>query len=280
MKVTLLKPYRKTETVKRVELEEVVRMIADCDTIDEVHRIRQYYHLMNPHRHDDGQVSTNFAGGVGLPRVCFSSEFENRNKEHHLIAYTGLAVVEVNNLATIDEAIAIREAAKRMPQTMLCFLGGSGRSVKIVCRGQSVPAKAIPTEAGEIETFHRQLYQMALDGSSIEDRHLFVAVRVAEENGFLFGVQGDDIHISVLDRVSDAALKRADIIIFKGNHDVIVVIDKAEFSALADRCIREGNSNRTYIIISDDAPSAAINKIQAYSEHRVISLNVKAGDKA
>ena len=161
MKVTLLKPYRKTETVKRVELEEVVRIIADCDTIDEVHRIRQYYHLMNPHRHDDGRVSTNFAGGVGLPRVCFSSEFENRNKEHHLIAYTGLAVVEVNNLATIDEAIAIREAAKRMPQTMLCFLGGSGRSVKIVCRGESVPAKAIPTEEGEIETFHRQLYQMA-----------------------------------------------------------------------------------------------------------------------
>ena len=52
------------------------------------------------------------------------------------------------------------------------------------------------------------------------------------------------------------------------------------FSALADRCIREGNSNRTYIIISDAEISAAINKLQSYSEHRVILLNVKAGDKA
>lgn len=47
------------------------------------------------------------------------------------------------------------------------------------------------------------------------------------------------------------------------------------FSALTDRCIREGNTNRTYIIITDETPDACLQKLQAYSEHRIISLSGK-----
>ena len=157
MKITLLKPYRKTEVINRVELAEVVRMMVEGDVVDEVHRIREIYHLLSPRRMADGRVETNFAGGIRLPRICFSAEYENHQQQRRMLNYTGLVVVEMNNLATYDEAIAIRESAKQLPQTMLCFLGASGRSVKIVCRGE----RLLPDKEEDIETFHQRLYLMA-----------------------------------------------------------------------------------------------------------------------
>ena len=133
MKITLLKPYRNTEVINKIELTEAVRMIADGRQADAVRRLRGVYHLMRTSRKDDGQVE----GGISLPRLCFAAEYENRNKEQRMVKYNGLVVTEVNNLAGYDEAIAIREATRRLPQTMLAFLGASGRSVKIVCRTAS-----------------------------------------------------------------------------------------------------------------------------------------------
>ena len=161
MKVTLLKRNRKKEVINRMELKEVVRMMAEGDVLEEVSHIRQYYHLMNARRQEDGQMETNFMDGIELPRICFSAEYEHRGQERRMLNYTGLVVVEVNNLASYDEAIALRESAKRMPQTLLCFLGGSGRSVKIVCRGEIYPTQPLPTKEEEIEAFHMSLYQMA-----------------------------------------------------------------------------------------------------------------------
>ena len=167
MKVTLLKPYRRTEVINRIELKEVARMTAEGDQIDEVYRIRGLYHLMRTWRLENGEVRCNFEGGIQLPRVCFAAEYEKRKGELRMLAYNGLVVLEVNNLASYDEAIAIREAAKRLPQTLLTFLGGSGRSVKIVCRGELFPdkrgkdGKPLPTDEKEIERFHLNLYQTA-----------------------------------------------------------------------------------------------------------------------
>ncbi len=155
MKITLFKQQRQKETINRLELSEVVRMVADGDYADEVYRLRSMYHLMRIHRQEDGSVETDFDGGIQLPRICFAAEYEHRNGERHLRSVSGLTVVEVNNLASYDEAIAVREAAKQVPQTMLCFLGASGRSVKIVCRGEQKDADAAN------ETFHEQLYQLA-----------------------------------------------------------------------------------------------------------------------
>ena len=169
MKVTLWKPYRRTEVINRVELAEAVRMMAEGELINEVHRIREAYHLMHTWRQEDGRVETNFAGGIGLPRICFAAEFDKYKGERRLLKYNGMVVLEVNNLAGYDEAIALREAAKRLPQTMLAFLGGSGRSVKIVCRGELYPDRRhptsgsdgfpLPTDVEAIELFHRNLYQ-------------------------------------------------------------------------------------------------------------------------
>ena len=166
MKVTVLKPYRKTETINRVELSEAVAKLQQGEHATAVNQLRSMYHLMRIQRNDDGSVDTNIdSGSIRLPRICFSADFEKRKNELHLLQYNGLVVLEVNNLASQDEAVALRKAAQRLPQTMLAFVGASGRSVKIVCRGELYPdqqkGRPLPTAHGEIIQFHQNLYEMA-----------------------------------------------------------------------------------------------------------------------
>jgi hypothetical protein len=59
------------------------------------------------------------------------ADYQNRKGDWRMLAYNGLMVLEVNDLQTYERAVEIRELAKKMPETLMCFLGGSGRSVKI-----------------------------------------------------------------------------------------------------------------------------------------------------
>ena len=47
-----------------------------------------------------------------------------------------------------------------MPQTLLAFIGASGRSVKIVCRGELFGG-GLPVEEEDIKRFHLNLYEKA-----------------------------------------------------------------------------------------------------------------------
>ena len=47
-----------------------------------------------------------------------------------------------------------------MPQTLLAFIGASGRSVKIVCRGE-IFGGGLPTKEEDIKRFHLNLYEKA-----------------------------------------------------------------------------------------------------------------------
>ena len=87
-----------------------------------------------------------------------------------MMAYNGLVVLEVNDLQTYEKAVEIRELAKKLPETMLCFLGGSGRSVKIVCRGELYhqegasgkdDVEKLPKNEADIRQFHLNLYNTA-----------------------------------------------------------------------------------------------------------------------
>lgn len=170
MKVTLFKPYRKKETITRIETANVAGIIQKGVLEKEVRRTRSLYGVMHTKREPDGQISCNIENGIRLPRVCFAAEFENRKQERRMVHYNGLVVIELNNLKNYDEAIAIREKAKRMPFTMMTFLGGSGRSVKIVCRGglaqdftagPETPTLQLPSDEASIRQFHRNLYDTA-----------------------------------------------------------------------------------------------------------------------
>ena len=177
MKLTLLKKDGRKEVINRVELVDLVEAIKDGRMMQAVRKMREVYHLMNPHRLADGQVSTQWEGGIRLPRICFAADYQNRKGEWRMIGYNGLVVLEVNDLQTYEKAVEIRELAKKLPETMLCFLGGSGRSVKIVCRGELYQKEDVggkkedvrgkkedvrlPKDEADIRQFHLNLYNTA-----------------------------------------------------------------------------------------------------------------------
>ena len=127
MKITILKIRKKREVINREELADVAAFIKKGLVAKEVRRIREVYHLMRPRRKEDGQVVTGFKPEISLPRVCFAAEYENRNKERLMVAYNGLVVLELNGIDTYEKAVALRNQASRMPETLMAFLGGFNR---------------------------------------------------------------------------------------------------------------------------------------------------------
>ena len=160
MNVTLLKKDGKKEVINRVEVAAMANAIKAGMIEKTVRHTREVYHLMNPHRQPDGQVSVQWVGGIKLPRICFAADYIKRKGELQMMAYNGLVVLEINGLQTYEKAVEIRELAKKLPETMLCFLGGSGRSVKIVCRGELFGG-GLPSEEKDIRQFHLNLYHTA-----------------------------------------------------------------------------------------------------------------------
>ena len=173
MKITLLKKEGRKEVINRVELVEMASAIKNGMIKNTVRQTREVYHLMNPHRLGDGQISTQLEGGIKLPRICFVADYQNRKGDWRMLTYNGLVVLEVNDLQTYERAVEIRELAKKMPETLMCFLGGSGRSVKIVCRGELFEG-GLPTGEQNIRQFHLNLYNTA---------------RMAYQNQFGFDIQ-------------------------------------------------------------------------------------------
>ena len=160
MKITLLKKEGRKEVINRVELAEMASAIKNGMIEKTVRQTREVYHLMNPHRPGDGQITTQIEGGIKLPRICFVADYQNRKGDWRMLAYNGLVVLEVNDLQTYEEAVEIRELAKKLPETLMCFLGGSGRSVKIVCRGELFEG-GLPKGEKDIRQFHLNLYNTA-----------------------------------------------------------------------------------------------------------------------
>ena len=171
-KITVIKTNRNRETLVRHTLEQVVETIRGGAFIDEVHSWREIYHLIHATKTDDGRFMSNYNMKMTLPRLCFAAEMEKKSGERKMLRYNGFIVLEANNLADYDEAIALRDKAARLPQTLMAFLGASGRSVKIVCRGEPYPDAAntkraedgtplLPTDEEEIRRFHLSLYKTA-----------------------------------------------------------------------------------------------------------------------
>ena len=158
--ITIVKNYRYGETLKVFELSEVIRMIQECEYAEAIDPVRGISLHTELKRQEDGSVdgANNFTDKV--PRICFASEMENRNHQRVRKSYTGLVLLEVNNLTSFDEAKAIRQGAAMMPQTLLAFVGASGRSVKIVCRGELFDG-GLPETEDDIMRFQLNIYDKA-----------------------------------------------------------------------------------------------------------------------
>jgi hypothetical protein len=166
MKVTIIKKKGKNETITRHPVEDIALFIQKGWRQHTVTELREMYNLILKERQPDGQILTNWAGGIKLERLCFAQEFDKFKGEHRVLGYNGLIVIEVNNLPTYEKAVEVRNQAKMMPETLMCFLGASGKSVKIVCRGELFPNQAneknlLPQKKADIQQFHQNLYQTA-----------------------------------------------------------------------------------------------------------------------
>ena len=170
MKVCIIKNKGTKETITRHSLEDVTLLITKGWREKRVKNLRQVYHMITTQRQDDGQVLTDLQGGIQLERVCFGQDYDIYRGQRRLLGYNGLVVVEVNGLPSYEKAIETRDQAKKLPETLMCFLGASGKSVKIVCRGELFPdlesaekdgAPLLPTSEGDIAQFHKNLYQTA-----------------------------------------------------------------------------------------------------------------------
>ena len=163
---TIIKNYRNKETLRLVEHQEVAEMIRKGDYQLQVSEFRNVYPLMTyALRSDDGTLEGYDGWPKTLPRICFALEQENRKNERITRGYTGLVLLEVNNLTGSDEAEAVRRGAAEMPQTLMAFVGAEGQSVKIICRGELFPQQEnpveLPTDPADIALFHENLYERA-----------------------------------------------------------------------------------------------------------------------
>lgn len=162
MKVSILKISRNKEVIKRLEVAELAKMIRHNPDEEKVYKVRLNYQFMQPQRLDDGQIVVdNEQHTVNLPRILFAAECVNFKEKQKGLRYNGLVVIEVNNLKTYEEAVNIRNQAARMDETMMAFLGASGKSVKIVCRGELFQTNELPQEDADIRQFHKNLYDTA-----------------------------------------------------------------------------------------------------------------------
>ena len=162
MKISLLKLSRKKEVIKRLELMELAEMIRENPEKSQVFNLRLNYQFYQPQRMSDGQIVLDSQQHtVNLPRILFAAECVNYKEMQKGLKYNGLVVVEVNGLKTYEEAVNIRNQAARMDETLMAFLGASGKSVKIVCRGELFGKEEIPTAENEIRQFHKNVYDTA-----------------------------------------------------------------------------------------------------------------------
>ena len=168
-RITIVKYYRNKETLRLVEAQEVADMIRKGEYAEQVSDFRSNAPLMvYASRSADGTLEGYVDWPKELPRICFALEQENRKGERVVRGYTGLVLLEVNNLTGCDEAEAVRRGAAEMPQTLMAFVGADGLSVKIACKGELFPTSPndshqllLPTEPADITLFHENLYERA-----------------------------------------------------------------------------------------------------------------------
>ena len=163
MKVAIIKDTKKKEIITRHELEAVAAYIREGFREQSVHDFRLVNHLMNIQVREDGKMVTNWKRGVQLERICFAQDMDRWKGARRRLAYNGLVTIEVNNLDSYEKAVEVRDQARLMPETLMTFLGVSGKSVKIVCRGElyKEQGSGLPDKENDIRQFHLNIYQTA-----------------------------------------------------------------------------------------------------------------------
>jgi len=204
--VTIIKKYRDRETLGELALTEVVRKIKRQVYEVVCRELRKTYPLETVQKRFGKTEIPSHPWTELLPKICFSAVILNRNKQRQMKAYNGLVLLEVNNLGSSDEAEAVRKSAGLIPQTMLAFIGSSGLSVKIVCRGELFDG-SLPSSDDDIRRFHINLYEKARLaynmqlGVSIEklEPELMRSCRISSDAGVVFNEHSQPFYVDCSD---------------------------------------------------------------------------------
>ena len=96
-----------------------------------------------------------------LPRVIPAAAFGRVNGVKRMKTYNGIVELTIGPLAGKTEVEIVKQKAAELPQTMLAFMGASGKSVKIwTCFTR--PDGTLPQTTEEAEVFQAHAYRLAI----------------------------------------------------------------------------------------------------------------------
>ncbi len=120
-----------------------------------------------------------------IPVVLFGVTLKRDDEGIGVVTYTGLVLLSIGNLIDRTEAAVIRNRAAGFPQTLACFVGSSGRSVKVVIPF-TLPDGSVPETEERMRLFHAHA---CLRASRYYEAQLQLPVEWKEE-GFPVPEQG------------------------------------------------------------------------------------------
>ncbi len=95
-----------------------------------------------------------------LPLICPGMAISRKRTGEETCVYNGVALLQISDLTTAAEVAAVKQAAEVLPMTLLAATGSSDRTVKILVSGLLADG-TLPATPERIDTFHRQLYNVA-----------------------------------------------------------------------------------------------------------------------
>ena len=96
-----------------------------------------------------------------LPKIIPAAEFRKVNGQKQMKNYNGIVELTIGPLAGKTEVEIVKQKAAELPQTMLAFMGASGKSVKIwTCFTR--PDGTLPQTTEEAEVFQAHAYRLAI----------------------------------------------------------------------------------------------------------------------
>ena len=95
-----------------------------------------------------------------IPVVLFGATLKRDGEKVGVVSYTGLVLLSIGNLIGKAEAAGVRRRVAGFPQTLACFIGSSGRSIKVVIPF-TLPDGLLPETEEQIRFFHAHAYLRA-----------------------------------------------------------------------------------------------------------------------
>lgn len=152
MKVTQIRENEKSEALSLLDLERLIERIKTEIKTQPVAEFRQALQYLL--RGERSQLVEK------LPKIMPAAIFARVDGVKKMKSYNGIVELSVGPLAGRMEVEVVKRKAAELPQTLLAFMGSSGKSVKIWIRF-SRPDGTLPQNREEAACFHAHAYRLA-----------------------------------------------------------------------------------------------------------------------